>query len=174
MQTKKKFLPQDCGNLFLRHITSMSIIALIFLTACSATNQANHYSKVDLNDESLISLYNDVPYVKGEGAKRFIKDLKIPDWDLAKQAGYSGDVIVFALIDENGSLEAAYFNKSGGELVDNAVIDALKESKFAQFNELTTKVSKYYLAISYDTSAGTFQLVPINFRMGPNFVASVR
>ena len=174
MQNLTKFLPQDCGNSILRHVLGILLVALIFLTACSATNQAYHYSKADLSAREIVSLYNDVPYVKGEGAQHFIEDLVVPDWDLALQAGYAGEVVVFVLVDEKGELEAAFIKQSGGELIDNAVIDALKMSKFASFDEITSKVSKYTVAISYDTSAGTFQLAPINLRLDNTLVAATR
>ena len=61
-----------------------------------------------------------------------------------------GRVICHPLIDENGKVEAVYVKKPLHPSLDEAAIEAVKESKFRTLAEVTGNKGKYSLAVPFD------------------------
>lgn len=111
---------------------------------------AQHYLREELESGKIKDLYRGVPVVeKYDQIKKCIVRLAEPDQNLAREAKTSGVVICQALIDEKGTLQAVYFNQSLHPILDRAVIDSLRISKFKTFREVAGKRSRYSLLLFF-------------------------
>lgn len=111
---------------------------------------AQHYLRDEIESGKIEDLYRGVPVVEEYNQiKKCIIRLAKPDQNLAQEAKTSGVVICQALIDEKGTLQAVYFNQSLHPILNRAVIDSLRVSKFKTFREVAGKRSRYSLLLHF-------------------------
>lgn len=143
--TLKSYLHKKC-DFFL----FIFLIVLLLSTSCSISSQKIFYSRDGVNEKALVDLYTKIPSFQDSIIHKFIIELEEPDWRLARKAGYTGEVICQVLIDSNADVEAIYINQTVSPLLDNAVIESVKESKFRTLKEIAGKTGKYSLLIPFN------------------------
>ena len=99
------------------------LIVIIILSFVGLTAQQKDGAKLQKADESGFIEVDKAPVLKAQ---------KKPAYpELAKLSGIQGTVYLKLLIDENGNVEKAKVEQGVKDMLDNAALEAAKESKFS-------------------------------------------
>jgi hypothetical protein len=126
-------------------------IGFILLCYCAHTSyQPKFFSKDNLTFNQLPELYKNVPYFQDDAIYSFIDQLtepEIPEDSLT--SGIVGVVVCHPLISETGEVIAVYIKHPLDPLADEASIEAILNSKFKTYQQVTGQKGRYSLIIPF-------------------------
>ncbi len=140
-----------CSSESGKNFTRLFLFVLVAIVCCSTGKYTpRYYSRDNLQFNQLPSLYENTPFFQDSIIYHFIIELHDPELpeDIEKQ-GIVGTVIGHPVIDESGNLQAVYIKEPLHPVVDEAVIQALKLSRFRTRKEVTGDPGTYSLIIPF-------------------------
>ena len=127
------------------------VFGLVLLCSCAHTSyQPKFFSKDNLTFDQLPELYQNVPYFQDDAIYSFIDQLaepEVPEDSLT--SGIIGVVVCHPLISETGEVIAVYIKHPLDPLADEASIEAVLNSKFKTYHQVTGKKGRYSLIIPF-------------------------
>lgn len=138
------------------------LISVALIVYCKQGTTQLYFSQMELDYDSLKSLYKDVPLHGGTDIESFVVEIKdIESVDKVKAAGIMDHVACQPFINEKGEIETIFITRSVSNYVDSLAIEALKMSKFKPLG-MAGKLTKYSCIVKYYFDKGLMVCPSVN------------